>query len=180
MTVCVLARELLGADLCAHIERLSLALYAEAGAYALQRGLILADTKFEFGLIPLSSLSPSPSTHSRPASPVIDVDGVPHALILVDEALTPDSSRYWSSESYAPGRAQASFDKQFLRDWLKTSGFKKGLESGPEGHEGEGWEMTAEVVRGTMERYEEVVKLLGLITKRQDADGLGRLPVGEP
>ena len=91
---------------------------------------------------------------------MLDIDGEQYSLILVDEALTPDSSRYWSAEAYKPGRAQASFDKQFLRDWLKATGFRKGFESGPEGHEGDGWAMTNEVVQGTRDRYEEVVKLL--------------------
>jgi phosphoribosylaminoimidazole-succinocarboxamide synthase len=100
-------------------------LYTTAAEYAATRGLIIADTKFEFGL----------------------VDG---ELILIDEALTPDSSRYWPQEGYAPGRSQPSFDKQYLRDWLTSQGFRKGLEVGPDG---QGWTMSEEVVQGTRERY---------------------------
>lgn len=83
-------------------------------------------------------------------------------LLLVDELLTPDSSRYWPKDVYAPGGAQPSFDKQYLRDWLKSAGFRKGLESGPVGKEGEGWVIDETVVEGTRERYREVVdKLVG-------------------
>ena len=85
-----------------------------------------------------------------------------HGLLLIDEMLTPDSSRYWPMEGYEPGRTQPSFDKQYLRDWLKSAGFKKGLESGPAGKEGEGWLIEATVVEGTRKRYQEVVeKLMG-------------------
>lgn len=149
-----LAKELLGEDLYNAVSSNAIALYKEAASYALSRGLILADTKFEFGLIPASSSSPTSP------SPTLTVDSTPYKLILIDEALTPDSSRYWSAAEYAEGRSQSSFDKQFLRDWLTAHGFKKGLESGPPGHEGEGWSMTDEVVEGTRERYEQVIKLL--------------------
>lgn len=115
-------------------------LYKEAADYALTRGLILADTKFEFGLI-------------------TNAEGK-QEVILIDELLTPDSSRYWPASSYAPGNSQPSFDKQYLRDWLVHSGFKKGQESGPEGHEGEGWSMEPSVVEGTKKRYEEALKML--------------------
>lgn len=150
------------------MERLALALYKDASAYALERGLILADTKFEFGLVPLSSITNSTSSQSKPFStiPPDSNSNTPHSIILVDEALTPDSSRYWSAAAYAPGRPQASFDKQYLRDWLTgAAGFRKGLEGGPLDLEtgesnGRGWEMTEEVVEGTKERYEEVVRML--------------------
>ena len=108
-------------------------LYKEASEYAATRGLILADTKFEFGLV---------------TSPETGKDEV----ILIDELLTPDSSRYWPAANYAPGGPQPSFDKQYLRDWLISSGFRKGLESGPEG---DGWTMTDSVVEGTRKRYIE-------------------------
>ncbi|KAI5124232.1 hypothetical protein M0805_005081 [Coniferiporia weirii] len=150
------AKELIGEELYTHVERAALALFAEASSYALSRGVILADTKFEFGLVPASSYTPA----SDESAPLITIDGEPHRLILVDEALTPDSSRYWSAAAYAPGRPQASFDKQFLRDWLLENGFRKGLESGPAGQEGAGWSMTPEVVEGTRQRYAEVVKML--------------------
>jgi len=91
---------LIGPELTAQIIETSRRLYQTARDYALTRGLILADTKFEFGMF----------------------DG---RLILIDELLTPDSSRYWDSELYEPGRDQPSFDKQFVRDWLETSGWNK-------------------------------------------------------
>ena len=134
------AAELIGAELCAKVERAALQLYKDAADYALTRGLILADTKFEFGLVP-------------------GADGE-EDLILVDEALTPDSSRYWPAAEYKPGGTQPSFDKQYLRDWLVKTGFRKGLESGPEGKEGEGWVMTDDVVEGTRKRYLEALEML--------------------
>ena len=152
------ARTVVGNDVYEHVSRTAVALYKEATTYATSRGLILADTKFEFGLLP------SPSTEfstSASPSPTLIVDGVGHKLILIDEALTPDSSRYWSLDGYNPGTPQASFDKQYLRDWLVSSaGFRKGLESGPADRPGEGWVMSPEVVEGTRERYETAVKLL--------------------
>lgn len=117
-------------------------LYKTAAAYAETRGLILADTKFEFGLVP----SPPPSSLPQ--------------VILIDELLTPDSSRYWPLEGYEPGRPQPSFDKQYLRDWLVEAGFRKGLESGKEGEEGSGWVIEEGVVEGTKARYDEAVRLL--------------------
>ena len=195
------AKSLLGPELYGHVSRTAIALYNAAHEYALTRGLILADTKFEFGLVPLPSPpssppssvsspypsfppSPAPTPHPHtasvsasllksklkptptvpptpfPSSPIITIDSVPHALILIDEALTPDSSRYWYAESYTPGRPQSAFDKQFLRDWLVSHGFRKGLESGPEGKEGEGWWMDEEVLKGTKERYVLAVRML--------------------
>jgi phosphoribosylaminoimidazole-succinocarboxamide synthase len=88
--------------------------------------IIIADTKFEFVLV----------DHGE--------------FILIDEALTPDSSRYWLLKGYASGRSQASLDKKYLRDWLTSQRFRKGLEDGPGGL---GWTMTEEVVQGTRERY---------------------------
>ncbi|MDL2307374.1 phosphoribosylaminoimidazolesuccinocarboxamide synthase [Desulfovibrio sp. OttesenSCG-928-C06] len=86
-------RELLGAELFDKVKSLSIAIFNNAREYAESRGIIIADTKFEFGL----------------------VDG---ELVLIDEVLTPDSSRFWPSAGYAPGHSQPSFDKQYLRDWL--------------------------------------------------------------
>ena len=119
------AAALIGQELYDKISAAAVRLYTTAAEYAATRGLIVADTKFEFGL----------------------VDG---ELILIDEALTPDSSRYWPLEGYAAGRSQPCFDKQYLRDWLMSEGFRKGLEDGPDG---EGWTMSEDVVRGTRERY---------------------------
>jgi len=101
------AAELVGPDLFAQAERLSLELYRFASAHALERGIIIADTKFEFG---------------------VDAEG---RLTLGDEALTPDSSRVWPADEYEPGGAQPSFDKQFVRDYCETLGWDK-TEPGPE------------------------------------------------
>lgn len=88
--------ELVGSDLMHSLRALTLAIYSMASEHALPRGIRIADTKFEFGL---------------------DSSGT---ITLIDEALTPDSSRFWPSDSYAPGKAQASFDKQYLREYLET------------------------------------------------------------
>lgn len=117
-------KDICGPELAAEIERVALALYNEAAAYALQRGLILADTKFEFGLLP------TPQGNK---------------LILIDEALTPDSSRYWAADAYVEGQPQASFDKQYLRDWL----IKQELKAV------EGVALPEDVVAGTKAKYEE-------------------------
>ena len=101
----------------------SLGLYQMAAKHAEGRGLILADTKFEFGRDPKTD-----------------------EILLIDEVLTPDSSRYWEASAYKPGGAQASFDKQFVRDWLETTGWDK---SSPPP------ELPAEVVSRTLEKYVE-------------------------
>ena len=100
----------------------ALALYAFAASRAEPAGIILADTKFEFGLLPSGE------------------------MILIDEVLTPDSSRFWDASTYKPGRAQDSFDKQFVRDWLETQDWDKTY-PGPE--------LPDEVVAGTRQRYVE-------------------------
>ncbi len=115
-----------GRDLARQLEDATLALYRYAHAYAVGRGLILADTKFEFGLR----------------------DG---ALTLIDEALTPDSSRYWDAGAYRPGTSPASYDKQFVRDFLIRSGWDR---------EPPAPELPEEVVRGTSERYRECFRML--------------------
>ena len=117
---------LLGRDLAKQLEDVTIALYRHAHAYALGRGLILADTKFEFGLI----------------------DGT---LVLIDEALTPDSSRYWDAATYRPGAAPPSYDKQFVRDYLDAQGWK---------HEPPAPALPPDVVRGTSERYRECYQKL--------------------
>jgi phosphoribosylaminoimidazole-succinocarboxamide synthase len=91
---------IVGADVAAQMRDRSIALYARARDYAATRGIIICDTKFEWGL----------------------ADG---KIILIDEALTPDSSRFWPADQYAPGRSQPSYDKQFVRDWLEASGWNK-------------------------------------------------------
>ena len=115
-----------GGENAEQLRRLSLAIYAKAADYALQRGLILADTKFEFG-----------------------VTG--KGIVLADEVLTPDSSRYWPSEGYQPGGPQPSFDKQFVRDYLESIAWNK-QPPAPE--------LPGNVVRQTQEKYEQAFALL--------------------
>jgi phosphoribosylaminoimidazole-succinocarboxamide synthase len=95
------AARLVGGDLVTRLKALTLSLYAFGSAHADSRGIILADTKFEFGLTPKGE------------------------LLLIDEVMTPDSSRYWPKDHYAPGRAQPSFDKQFVRDYLEQIRWNK-------------------------------------------------------
>jgi phosphoribosylaminoimidazole-succinocarboxamide synthase len=95
------AADLIGADLVQRLRDLTLALYDHGARHAESRGIILADTKFEFGVLPSGE------------------------LILIDEVLTPDSSRYWPADQYAPGGPQPSFDKQFVRDYLEEIGWNK-------------------------------------------------------
>jgi phosphoribosylaminoimidazole-succinocarboxamide synthase len=102
---------------------------AEAATHAEARGVILADTKFEFGLLPATAESQSLSSR----------------LILIDEVLTPDSSRYWAADTYATGRGQDSFDKQYVRDWLISEN-KKNVEN---------VRLPEEVVKKTEEKYRE-------------------------
>nr|WP_321257793.1 phosphoribosylaminoimidazolesuccinocarboxamide synthase [uncultured Pseudodesulfovibrio sp.] len=94
------AADLLGEEMMRKVEKLTLDIYTRARDYAKERGILIADTKFEFGTI----------------------DG---ELIFIDEALTPDSSRFWPEEGYEPGKSQPSFDKQYFRDWLEEIGFNK-------------------------------------------------------
>src|SRR5262245_32103320 len=95
------AAEMIGPTLLARVRDLTLHLYGEGAAYAEERGIIVADTKFEFGLLPDDGRAPE------------------DRIILIDEALTPDSSRFWPRDSYRPGEPQPSFDKQFVRDYLE-------------------------------------------------------------
>jgi len=101
------AGELIGPDLLAKLKSLTLDIYARGSAHAASRGIILADTKFEFGLVERGG-----------------EDGG-HEIILIDEVMTPDSSRFWPADSYAPGGAQPSFDKQFVRDYLESIKWNK-------------------------------------------------------
>lgn len=117
--------EIVGEDIAAQIRDLSLRIYKAAAEYAATRGIIIADTKFEFGVI----------------------DG---KVTLIDECLTPDSSRFWPAASYEEGKIQPSYDKQFVRNWLKAN-----------------WDMTgetphlpAEVIDGTSERYREAFQII--------------------
>jgi phosphoribosylaminoimidazole-succinocarboxamide synthase len=101
------AADMVGRSVFERVRALTLQLYSEGAAHALSRGIIIADTKFEFGALP---------DDGRPAD---------ERLILIDEALTPDSSRFWPSDSYQPGGPQPSFDKQFVRDYLERIRWNK-------------------------------------------------------
>jgi phosphoribosylaminoimidazole-succinocarboxamide synthase len=118
----------------------ALSLYAYASAVAARRGILIADTKFEFGLA-----QPWPRTRGPYSFGDEPTNHLEH-LILIDEALTPDSSRFWDAGSYEPGRPQASFDKQFVRDWLETQPWDK-TAPGPE--------LPDDVIEGTRARYIE-------------------------
>jgi phosphoribosylaminoimidazole-succinocarboxamide synthase len=124
------AAELVGAERLAEVERVAIELYTAAASHALERGIIIADTKFELGL---------------------DADGT---LVLGDEALTPDSSRFWPADAYEPGRAQDSFDKQFVRDFCERTGWDK-TAPGPE--------LPDDVVAHTRAKYVEAFERLTTI-----------------
>ena len=118
---------LLGPEIAARVRDAAIALYQAAAAYALTRGLIIADTKFEFGL---------------------DEAGT---LTLIDEVLTPDSSRFWPADQYRVGENPPSYDKQYVRDWLTASGWNK---------QSPGPELPPEVVARTAEKYQEALRRL--------------------
>jgi phosphoribosylaminoimidazole-succinocarboxamide synthase len=120
------AADLVGRGLAERLKELTLAVYEHAAAIALERGIIIADTKFELGF----------------------ADG---RLILCDEVLTPDSSRFWPADRYEPGGAQPSFDKQYVRDWLDASGWD---------HEPPAPQLPADVVEQTRARYVEAYERL--------------------
>jgi len=121
------AAKIVGVDQASYVRDKSIGVFQKAGRYAESKGLILADTKFEWG---------------------VTNDG---RIILIDEVLTPDSSRFWPADKYAPGRDQESFDKQFVRNWLEEIHFDK---SGP------GVELPADVVKKTSEKYIEAYERL--------------------
>ncbi len=126
------ASEIVGEDLMRDLRERALSIYRAASEHALARGIIIADTKFEFGM----------------------VDG---EAILIDEALTPDSSRFWPADDYEPGRAQRSFDKQYVRDFLQEACDRGHWDKTPPGPT-----LPAEVVRNTIARYREARdRLLG-------------------
>jgi phosphoribosylaminoimidazole-succinocarboxamide synthase len=118
--------ELVSADLANELRSLTLAVYEHAEGYARERGVLIADTKFEFGLIA-------------------------GQITLIDEVLTPDSSRFWDASHYEPGRSQPSFDKQIVRDWLNASGWDREPPAPP---------LPEDVRRKTSEKYYEVYRLL--------------------
>ncbi|MEK6708462.1 MAG: phosphoribosylaminoimidazolesuccinocarboxamide synthase [Pseudomonadota bacterium] len=121
------AEKLLGRELAAHLRDKAIALYTEAADFAATKGIIIADTKFEFGR---------------------DEAG---RLYLIDEALTPDSSRFWPAEQYAPGKNPPSYDKQFVRDWLETQDWNKKAPAPA---------LPAEVLARTTEKYQEALRRL--------------------
>ncbi len=121
------AKKLLGAEMAEQVKNATLALYTAAADYALTRGIIIADTKFEFG---------------------VDEAG---KLYLIDEALTPDSSRFWPADQYQVGSNPPSFDKQFVRDWLESSGWNK-QPPAPQ--------VPADVLQKTADKYREAQRLL--------------------
>jgi phosphoribosylaminoimidazole-succinocarboxamide synthase len=144
---------IVGKTLAARVRELSLALYKFARDHARQRGILIADTKFEFGLLPAVTLSEakglSPNDEMlRQAQHDKQRDA---KLLLIDEALTPDSSRFWPADSYAPGQPQPSFDKQYVRDYLETLDWDK-TPPGPN--------LPDEVVRKTSEKYLEALTRL--------------------
>ena len=118
---------LLGRDLADQVQAISLKLYKEAADYALKRGIIIADTKFEFGL----------DDNNK--------------LILIDEALTPDSSRFWPADQYQPGISPPSFDKQFVRDYLETLDWNKQAPAPS---------LPTEIISRTAEKYQEALRRL--------------------
>ena len=119
--------DVIGTDAAEKLKSVSLKIYREAGEYALTRGIIIADTKFEFGT---------------------DESG---NILLIDEVLTPDSSRFWSAKTYAPGKSQPSFDKQFVRDYLETLDWNK-QPPAPE--------LPTAIVEATAARYLEACRIL--------------------
>ena len=117
--------EIVGAEIAEQIRDLSLAIYKAAAEYAATRGIIIADTKFEFGII----------------------DG---KVTLIDECLTPDSSRFWPADSYEEGKVQPSYDKQYVRDWLRANW----------DFTGDAPQLPAEVIEGTSARYREAYEII--------------------
>ncbi len=118
--------EIVGAEVAEELRRRSISIYQRGAEYARSRGIIIADTKFEFGR-------------------------VDDELILIDEVLTPDSSRFWPADQYQPGRGQPSFDKQFVRDWLSTTDWDKNSPPPP---------LPDDVVIGTRAKYIEAFEQL--------------------
>ena len=116
--------------MAARISEAARALYARAAEHARARGIIIADTKFEFGMAGGDE------------------------LILVDEVLTPDSSRFWAAAEYAPGRAQASFDKQYVRDWMKAHGLDRAAQHGTR------VTLPDDVVQRTADKYRDAFRMI--------------------
>ncbi|MCC6915835.1 phosphoribosylaminoimidazolesuccinocarboxamide synthase [Nitrosomonas sp.] len=124
---CAACEQILGAPLASAVSKYAVALYTAAADYALTRNIIIADTKFEFGLDKASQ------------------------IYLIDEALTPDSSRFWPAESYEPGKTPPSYDKQFIRDWLEQTGWNK-IPPAPS--------IPDDVLAKTIEKYRQAYQVL--------------------
>ena len=140
------AGRIVGADLVAKLKALTLEIYGRGVAHAESKGIIIADTKFEFGLAPASPNS------SRRSAEGAKADGVAgDEIVLIDEVLTPDSSRFWPRASYEPGHGQPSFDKQFVHDYLEEIKWNKQppVPSLPD-----------DVIRRTRDKYVEAFRLL--------------------
>jgi phosphoribosylaminoimidazole-succinocarboxamide synthase len=140
------AGRLVGEDLIARVKSLTLEIYSRGVAHAESKGIIIADTKFEFGLATASSNS---SRHSSGAAKADGVAG--DEIVLIDEVLTPDSSRFWPADRYEPGHGQPSFDKQFVRDYLEEIRWNKQppVPSLPD-----------DVIQRTREKYVEAFRVL--------------------
>jgi len=138
---------IVGSEHAEKLRSLTLQLYTEAASFAAAAGIIIADTKFEFGL---------------------DEEG---EIVWIDEALTPDSSRFWPADTYQPGRSQPSFDKQYVRDWLEASGWDK---------EPPAPTLPDDVVQGTLSRYLEAYRLLTGTQLELGACGSDRTTASSP
>ncbi|EPQ28101.1 uncharacterized protein PFL1_04428 [Pseudozyma flocculosa PF-1] len=132
--------DIIGEKRAKEMSSAAVALYSKAASHARSRGIILADTKFEFGLVPASSTSTPASSEQH--------------MILVDEVLTPDSSRFWSAADYQPGRSQGSFDKQYVRDWLRSNGLDKAADQGVP------VTLPDDVVKATEQKYRDAYEMI--------------------
>jgi phosphoribosylaminoimidazole-succinocarboxamide synthase len=135
--------EMIGLDTASELRRLTLDIYTKASAYAAKQGLILADTKFEFG----------------------SIEGA--GIVLADEVLTPDSSRYWPASAYAPGGAQPSFDKQYVRDYLDSIRWNKQAPAPA---------LPEDVASRTRQKYMEAFRLLTRQESRGEIEETAREP----
>jgi phosphoribosylaminoimidazole-succinocarboxamide synthase len=153
---------LIGGELAERVRSAALALYAFGAARAERAGIILADTKFEFGVVNAAGTS-----HNAPAEANGDVTEAANEnasgdmLLLIDEVMTPDSSRFWDAATYEAGRAQPSYDKQYVRDWLEGQAWDK-TPPGPE--------LPGDVVDGTRRRYVEAFERITGVAFRRYVD----------
>ncbi|MDI6732611.1 MAG: phosphoribosylaminoimidazolesuccinocarboxamide synthase [Planctomycetota bacterium] len=141
---------LLGSKDAEELKNRSIKIYQKAHQYALSKGIIIADTKFEWGRIPAPN---GISATNSPSGVKVALKGEKESgeIVLCDEVLTPDSSRFWPADSYSPGRGQVSFDKQFVRDYLESTNWDKSPPAP---------ELPEEIIRKTSEKYIEAQKRL--------------------